>query len=185
MTKAARERDAAVQAICAVFLVLIWVGSARAQIHELEYRAFQITKEVVVPGSPDTVFDAMTGDIKPWWDHSFAENPQRLYIDAKPGGGFYEVFDESGDGVKHADVIYVARGKALRLRGPFGFSGKAIDMVHDFQFTAEGDSTRVRLVLNVAGQFEPGWDETLDHVWDHFLVERFQAYMMAGGRSSK
>jgi uncharacterized protein YndB with AHSA1/START domain len=171
--------------VLAAFAILSGAGSVRAEIHDLETGAFQITKELVVPGSPETVFDAMTGDILPWWDHSFSQNPWKLTIDPKPGGGFYEIFDESGDGVKHADVIYAQRGKVLRLRGPFGFSGKAIDLVHDFQFTAEGESTRIRLVLNAVGQYEEGWKETIDAVWDHFLVERFQAYMEAGGRTQK
>ena len=49
------------------------------------------------PGDPVFVYDHLTGDISSWWDHSFSENPYKLFIDARPGGGFYEIFNESGE----------------------------------------------------------------------------------------
>ena len=52
---------------------------------------FSFEKNITVPGTPEEVFDAATGDISPWWDHSFSENPMRFYIEPKPGGGFYEI----------------------------------------------------------------------------------------------
>ncbi len=53
-------------------------------------------------------------DTNDWWDHSFAENPEKLFIEARPGGGFYEIFDTQGNGARHATVIYAERGKMLR-----------------------------------------------------------------------
>lgn len=58
---------------------------------------------------------AITGDISGWWDHLFSERPLKFYIDLKPGGGFFEVYDESGDGVKHATVTVAERSKMLRF----------------------------------------------------------------------
>ncbi len=68
--------------------------------------AFDFSFDVTLPAPPVEVYDALTGDITGWWDHSFAEKPFRLYIEPKPGGGFYEIFDQSGDGARHATVIY-------------------------------------------------------------------------------
>jgi hypothetical protein len=47
---------------------------------------------------PEAVYDAATGDISGWWDHYTSEHPKKLYLEAKPGGGFYEIFNDSGDG---------------------------------------------------------------------------------------
>jgi hypothetical protein len=49
---------------------------------------FIVEHQLVLPGSPESVFDAVTADISAWWDHSFPESPRKLYIDPKPGGGF-------------------------------------------------------------------------------------------------
>ena len=35
------------------------------------------------------------------------------YIEPRPGGGFIEIFDDEGNGVLHATVIYADRGKLL------------------------------------------------------------------------
>jgi hypothetical protein len=44
---------------------------------------FIVEQELVLPGSPESVFDAATGDIGMWWDHSFSESPKKLYIEPK------------------------------------------------------------------------------------------------------
>ncbi len=45
------------------------------------------------PGDPVFVYDHLTGDISAWWDHSFSDKPLKIFIEARPGGGFYEIFD--------------------------------------------------------------------------------------------
>ncbi|MGQ0720272.1 MAG: SRPBCC family protein [Candidatus Eiseniibacteriota bacterium] len=147
---------------------------------ELPTGSFTFEKQIVVPGAPAVIYDAMTGDVSGWWDHHFSEHPKALYIEAKPGGGFYEIFDDSGDGAKHAEVIFAKRGEILKMRGPLGFSGNAIDLVHTFRFAAEDDSTRVTLTLNAVGQLEEGWQQAAEQVWDHFLVEQFKTWVEAG-----
>jgi hypothetical protein len=176
--RSARQREAG----WAVLLLVAVVSAVpvHAEVQQLSIASWAVDQELVLPGSPAVIYDTMTGDISGWWDHSFSEHPKALYIDAKPGGGFYEIFDDSGDGVKHAEVIYAKRGEMLRLRGPLGFSGNALDMVHTFTFTAEGESTRVHLHVNAAGQNEEGWAQTVDQVWQHFLVERLKPYVEAG-----
>jgi hypothetical protein len=99
----------------------------------------------------------MTGDISGWWDHSFSESPKALYIEAKPGGGFYEIFDDSGDGVLHATVIMASRGKMLRFEGPLGFSGHGMTTVTTWAYEPHEDGTQLRLTVNAMGATrEPG-----------------------------
>jgi hypothetical protein len=150
------------------------------EVRELSLGAFAFVRELVVPGAPDVVYDAMTGDVSGWWDHTFSESPERLVLEARPGGRFYESF-APGQGALHATVIYADRGKLLRFDGPLGLSGKALQMVHTFSFEAIGDSTRITLEVHAAGELEDGWAEAVGNAWQHFLVERFKPYVEAGG----
>ena len=154
---------------------------AAAEHRELPTGAFLVEYELVLPGAPETIYDAITGDISEWWDHSISDSPKQFYIEAKPGGGFWEIFDDSGDGVRHATVIFARRGKTLRFEGPLGLSGKAIHMVHTYDFAHAGtDSTRLSLSVHAAGEMEDGLAEAVDQAWWHFLVERFKPYVESG-----
>jgi hypothetical protein len=113
------------------------------------------------------------------------ERPARFYIDPRPGGGFYEIFDETGDGVLHATVIYAHRGKLLRLDGPLGLSGRAVKIVWTLGFEPAGnDSTALTLSVHGSGEIEKGVPETVEQVWRHFLFERFKPYIESGRQSS-
>jgi hypothetical protein len=148
--------------------------------------SFNVHVDIVLPGSPDAIYDALTGDITPWWDHSFSGKPARMYIEAKPQGGFYEIFDGSGDGVLHATVIYAQRGKRLTFDGPLGFLGAALKMVTTYNLAAVGaDSTRLSVVSHGVGEMDPAWPAAADQVWHHFIIERFKPYIIAHQHSSK
>lgn len=158
-------------------LILISLG----QDAKPRYDVFTIEQQVTLPGSSIQIYDAMTGDISPWWDHSFSEKPYKLYIEAMPGGGFYEIFNAGGDGVKHATVIYSDRGKMLRFDGPLGLSGKAIQMVTTYEFEPVGsDSTSVKVSVHAAGEITEGLAQQVEKVWHHFLYERFKPYIESG-----
>ena len=138
--------------------------------------SFQFTIETQLPGSPELIYDHLTGDISPWWDHTFSGHPQQLYIEPRPGGGFYEIFDESGDGVRHAVVTGAQRGKLLRMEGPLGLAGHALHLVSTYHLTAVGDSTLLKVEVHGAGEFEPEWPEVIKNVWSHFILEQFSPY---------
>lgn len=174
-------------------LVALFIALAAASIpsrtggetKELKIGAFQVQQELILPASPDALYDAMTGDISGWWDHSFSEHPKRLFIEPKPGGGFWEIFDDAGNGVLHATVIYANRGKRLRFTGPLGLSGQAVDLVTTWDFLPDPAGTKLRLTCNVAGQISDGQDKIVDAVWHHFLVERLKPYIESGTYKTK
>jgi uncharacterized protein YndB with AHSA1/START domain len=157
----------------------------RSETKDLKTGAFQVSQELVLPASPEAVFDAVTGDISGWWDHSFSGHPLKLYIEPKPGGGFYEIFDAAGDGVLHATVNYADRGKILRFTGPLGLAGQAITVVTTYEFSPDPAGTKLRLTCNVSGQIEDGQDKIIDAVWHHFLVERLKPYIESGAYKKK
>ncbi len=146
-----------------------------------EYGVFSFEMDLTLPGQPEIIYDAITGDISGWWDHSFSEKPARFFIDPRPGGGFYEIFDESGDGVLHATVITAKRGKILRFDGPLGLSGQAIQLVCTYNFAASGaDSTSLKLSVHASGEIHKDIPETVEKVWHHFLLDRFKPYIESG-----
>jgi hypothetical protein len=153
---------------------------------EEEPGTFHFQLELKLPGTPEIIYDALTGDISPWWDHSFSEKPYRLYIEAKPGGGFYEIFNENGDGALHARVIYAHRGKLLRFVGPLGLSGQAVQLVCSYKLEAvDARTTRLILTVNASGEIKTGQAEIVKKVWHHFLVERFKPYIESGKHLQK
>lgn len=171
-------------AIAAIYFLLAPVN-ARSETKELKAGAFQVVQEVVLPASPEAVYDAATGDISGWWDHHFSEHPKKLYIEAKPGGGFWEIFDDSGDGVLHATVTFAQRGKVLRMVGPLGLAGRALDMVTTYEFSPDPAGTKLRVTCNVSGQLDDGLDKIVDAVWRHFIVDRLKPYIESGAYKNK
>lgn len=124
--------------------------------------AFVIERSVVLPASPDSVWAVVTGDI---------------------GGCFCEIFDPSGDGVRHAVVTYADRGERLRFEGPLGFMGNALHLVTTYTLEARGDSTRLAVEIHGAGEVRDGWPEAISRVWRHFLEDRLAPYV--AGRSGE
>ena len=164
-----------------VLAIVAW-GSSSDSLgapRKLTPTGFAFDQVVMVPGKPEVIYDAFTGDVSGWWDHTFSESPKSLTIEPRVGGGFIERFDAQGNGVRHADVTWAQRGKRLRLVGPLGFAGNAVALVSTLDFEAVGDSTRIKLSCHGSGDIEPGWDELCENVWRHFLVERFKPHIEA------
>jgi hypothetical protein len=146
---------------------------------------FAVLEEVMVPGTPLEAWYAFTGDLLPWWDHTFSAKPTELVLEPRTGGRFFERFDDAGNGALHATVHFVEIGKRLRFTGPLGLSGKGISMVHTVTFEAQGDSTQVKVECRGFGEYESGWEKAVEGVWRHFLAERFKPYVESGRHRAK
>lgn len=165
------------------FLLLVVISAVliAQENKKAKYDVFSFDKEVTLPGTPETIFDAVTGDISGWWDHSFSDSPKKFFIEARPGGGFWEIFDEKGNGVLHATVIYSDRGKILRFNGPLGLSGKAIQVVTTYTFNpVSSDSTMFKVSVHAAGEVDEGVPEIVESVWNHFIFEQLEPYIKSG-----
>ncbi|HEU4457228.1 MAG TPA: hypothetical protein VFR81_29430 [Longimicrobium sp.] len=138
---------------------------------------FGFEHTVTLPGTPTEVFDAVTGDLLPWWDHFFTPGrPARLYLEPRMGGCFCEEFDTLGNGARHAVVTFADRGKRLTFEGQLGLSGSGLHMVHTYEFAARADSTVLTVKVRGTGEMEPSWPAAVNGVWHHFIVERFKPY---------
>ena len=152
-----------------------------AQVQPIQVKGFVFQIEQDLPGAPEIIYDAITGDISGWWDHTFSQKPVKFYIEPKPGGGFYEIFDDTGDGVLHAKVTAAQRGKLLRMDGPLGLAGKAFHMVTTYTFeSSAADSTTLKVDVHMSGEIDLQTAQVVEKVWHHFIVEQFTPYIRAG-----
>ena len=148
-------------------------------VRSLETGGFTFVRKVTVPVAPDVAYDLATGDLKGWWDHTMSERPVQLCIEPRVGGGFWELFDSAGNGVRHAVVTYAQRGQRLRFEGPLGLGGNAVHMVHTYAFVPiAGGGTELTVTVAAAGQMEREWPQLVAGVWDHFLG-RYRDYVGA------
>jgi Domain of unknown function (DUF6265) len=166
--------------VAMVVMALGFVGAASAEVKSAEKGRFRVEQELVLSATPNEVYDAVTGEISAWWDHSFSGHPKKLYIEACAGGGFYEVFDDAGNGALHATVIYADRGKRLRFAGPLGFAGRAVDLVTTYDLAAVEGGTKFHLTVTAAGDVDEQLAGIVDSVWHHFLDERLKPYITSG-----
>jgi hypothetical protein len=81
--------------------------------------SFTIVHKVEAQAPPERVFAAI-GEIGRWWNgaHSYSGNAANLRVALEAGGCFCEAWE--GGSVMHAQVVYVARGKSVRLLGALG-----------------------------------------------------------------
>jgi uncharacterized protein YndB with AHSA1/START domain len=175
------------QLILVLLISFSFISFAQEQTKPVvKYDVFSFDKEVTLPGTPEIIFDAVTGDINGWWDHSISENPKKFYIEPKPGGGFWEIFDDEGNGVLHATVIAANRGKLLRFDGPLGLAGTAIKIVTTYTFEPVGnDSTIFKVSIHAAGEVDEGIPAIVESVWDHFIFDQLKPYIEAGKHLQK
>jgi hypothetical protein len=161
-------------------LVLALAAPVRAEIKPLPTGGWAITQSVTLPGTPERAYDAATGDLSPWWDHTFHDKPLRFILEPWAGGGFYEIWNDEGEGVKHATVTWAERGKRIRFEGPLGLAGNGVVLVTTWDFDAKGDSTVLACTANLTGAIPEGSERAVNSVWNHFLVEGLKPYMLAG-----
>ena len=161
-----------------IIIVSVSLYSCKSEITVKEPSSFRFEMNFIYPGTPEFVYEHLTGDISAWWDHSFSPNPQKIILEAKPGGAFLEIFDDSGDGALHATVTYAKRGEMLRMEGPLGLSGTAITMVCTYTLSQSGsNSTNLKLNVTGSGELDEGTPEIVEEVWQHFLWEQFKPYI--------
>lgn len=166
-----------------LFAALAVQAAEPAALEPFEPQGFRTQIVVEIAAPRDTVFDVATGDVKPWWDHSFHPDPAELVIEPAFGGRFYERFVEGeADGVVHADIISVHRPQLLRMDGPLGLSGRAYQMVTTWTLdeAADGAQTVFTIDLAMMGEVDEELAGIVRSVWVHFIEGRLKPYVEAG-----
>jgi uncharacterized protein YndB with AHSA1/START domain len=154
------------------------------QITEYEVQGFRTRIEVSIQAPRAEVFDAATGDVSPWWDHTFwPERPAELRIEPIFGGVFYERFEEGSDnGVIHASIIGVLAPQMLRMDGPLGLAGRGFQLVTTWTLeeAEDGAATDFIVDLSMNGEVDAELAGIVRSVWVHFIEARLKPYVEAG-----
>jgi hypothetical protein len=147
-------------AILPVLALAAQPTAASAKVVEASDRGFVVRHVAEIPADVDTTWAML---IKPseWWasEHTWSGSSANLSIDPRPGGCFCEVLPNAASpkaaprgGVEHMRVVYIERGRALRMVGALGplQSDAAIGTL-TIQLKSAGAKTQILLEYVVGG----------------------------------
>ena len=151
-------------------------------VSEFEVLGFRTTQTIEINAPREAVWDAATGDVLPWWDHTYSGGPAELVIEPTFGGRFYERFEAgSDDGMLHAEVIFANAPQTLRLHGPLGLTGRSYNLVTSWTLEATDDGRTLFTVdLAMHGEIDENLAGIVHGVWTHFIGTRLKTYMETG-----
>ncbi len=162
--------------------LLVQDPAAAPVVTEFEVRGYRSTQTIEIAAPREAVWDAATGDVSMWWDHTFKADRVELVIEPEFGGRFYERFRDGEDsGALHADIIYVDAPSVLRMNGPLGLQGRSYDLVITWTLEErDADNTAFTVDLSMHGEIDAGLAGIVHGVWTHFIGTRLKTYMESG-----
>lgn len=149
---------------------------AVARVQEASERGIVMRYVAHVPVGADEAWAVL---MKPaqWWDseHTYSGDAANLSLDPRPGGCFCEMLPAKEPkgvprgGVEHMRVVYIDKGRALRLNGALGpLQADAATGTLTFQFKPDETGTQI-LVEYVVGGFFRGDVAKLAPMFDGVL----------------
>lgn len=154
-------------------LSLCAVPPAFAEVSDVSPAGFLLTYRAEVKADPPGVVKAI-GQVGSWWNprHSYSGKAANLSMELRAGGCFCESWAENS--VEHARVLYVDRGKAVRLQGGLGpLQEMAVYAILNFGAApAEGGSV-LTMTYRVRGNSEAALDK-LAPIVDRVMGEQFK-----------
>lgn len=164
----------------ATVLFAIVTTPAIADVVKAEAAGFVVEKTVTIDASSDTVWETLRAPQR-WWskEHTWSGNAANLYIDSQATGCFCEQLPGKGS-VQHARLIFVDKGKMLRMEGAFGpLQSEAIMATLTFELSPDGDkATRVKMTY-IAGGYSPTGFEKLAPLVDGVLGTQLEGLKTA------
>ena len=157
------------------------VHGVRAEVTAPSPAGFTIVQRSEVPGSPERVFGAI-GQIGRWWNgaHSYSGNATNMTLALDAGGCFCERWE--GGSVMHAQVVYVGRGKTVRLVGGLGpLQLLPVNAVLTIELAALEGRTAITWTYRVAGPADARlqeWAGPVDRVIGE-QASRLAAYVLS------
>ena len=159
--------------VIAAVLLAVASSSAIADVVDTSAVGFTVSKTVSIAATPDAVWDALRAPQR-WWakEHTWSGDSANLYIDSQATGCFCEKLPGRGS-VQHARVIFIDKGKLLRMEGAFGpLQSMAVTGVMTFELSTDGDkATTVKLTYTVGG-YAPGGLEKIAAPVDAVLSQQ-------------
>lgn len=166
--------------LCSGWACLGWLASALlstsavANVLDIGASGFTVQRTIHIKAPPEKVYAALIAPER-WWasDHTFSGNATNLHLEAKAGGCWCETLPGGGS-VLHLTVVYVAPGKALRLRGALGpFQALGVDGSLTWALKPAGDGTELTTTYQLGGYIKEGFQQ-LSQAADRMLSEQDQ-----------
>lgn len=133
---------------------------------------FEVRIRREVPAKPAEAYRVAVREIGRWWDpsHTYSGKATNLSLVDRPGGCLCERLPEGG--VQHLQVVYVERGKQLRMLGGLGpLQSLAAQGAMTWQFEPDGAGTRMTWTYRVAG-LEPTSVAALSRVVEAVVTQQ-------------
>ncbi len=166
--------------LCAALAGSALAGNARAEVLSVASNGFEVRETVHVAAPADKAYAALLLPAR-WWNsaHTFSGNAANLTLDARAGGCWCETLPDGGS-VEHLQVVYVAPGKVLRLRGALGpFQGLGVDGALTWSVKSNANGTEISVSYAAGGYNKDGFD-ALSKAADHVLgdqIERLRKFI--------
>jgi uncharacterized protein YndB with AHSA1/START domain len=142
-------------------LLALTATPVAAEVVDSSPAGFTVSKTVTINASADVVWETLRTPQR-WWakEHTWSGDSANLYIDSQATGCFCEKLPGKGS-VAHARLIYVDKGKLLRMEGAFGpLQAMAVSGVMTFELKPEGDNaTKVTMTYTVGGYVAGGLEK--------------------------
>ena len=160
-------------AALAAAMLACWAMPAAAEVIDSSPAGFTVSKTVTINASADTVWETLRAPQR-WWakDHTWSGDSANLYMDSQATGCFCEKLPGRGS-VAHARLIFVDKGKLLRMEGAFGpLQAMAVTGVMTFELTPNGDNATTLKMTYTVGGYMPGGLDKLAPVVDEVLGQQ-------------
>lgn len=153
---------------------------AAADVVDSSAAGFTVSKTVSIAATPDAVWETLRAPAR-WWakDHTWSGDNANLYIDSQATGCFCEKLPGRGS-VEHARLIFVDKGKLLRMSGAFGpLQAYAVTGVMTFELSPAGDKGTTLKMTYTVGGYMPGGFEKMAAPVDGVLGQQIEGLKAA------
>jgi DNA-binding transcriptional ArsR family regulator len=145
---------------------------------DLSRPAVDVALDVVVAGSRQAEFEAITERIGEWWGYpAVDERATRVSLEPLVGGRFVEHWGESG-GQLIATVTALEPNRRVRLTGSFHFGLVLGDATFDLEDAVGG--TLLRFSFRAMGAIDPAMIEDIQSGWTSLVASRLKALVEFG-----
>jgi DNA-binding transcriptional ArsR family regulator/uncharacterized protein YndB with AHSA1/START domain len=132
-------------------------------------KVFRIEQEILINGSREQVYKALTENIGDWWEFRLAPKgvPSTISVEPVPGGQFIEKWSER-EGALWGTVYYVNAPEEIRLHGHLGMRG-AVNSAYTYRLIEKDGGTALQLSHTASGLIEENWEQEHSEGWKHLL----------------
>jgi hypothetical protein len=151
---------------------LALASQAGGEVLSVASNGFEVRSSVHVAASSEQAYAALLLPAR-WWssDHTFSGNAANLTLDARAGGCWCERLPGGGS-AEHLQVVYIAPGKSLRLRGALGpFQSMGVAGAMTWTVASAANGADITWIYTLGGYSKEGF-EKLAPVADRVLSEQ-------------